>query len=494
MMDREAPVFVAGVTWDTPARISTSKPKKGYPAAQVIAERIRTARIAANKTQQELADHLYSKSYISAIERAKMTPSLQALMALAARLDVDVSYFFGEGELHQGAVAAKPPPLDVISESERAAREKAALLDLVQAETFIRQDKSHEALERLGSTPSDVLPLSQRPRWYWLVGWASTLEGRPDDAKRVLEQGFHLAENLRAQAPVAQRDQPAEMVEWLRCFLGVAACAGGQMKLALNYYRRGLAAIEERVVKDAELKLLIYKGLGNAYWNLGWYQEAIGYYQKAVEQANNVNNERQRGLAYWGLGKTYETCGDLPHAEESFRQALLVLGPLGNLWLLAQLRGFLGQVLLKQGRYEEAEKQLRKSLETAQELGDPRALGVAWGNIAALHHARGELDKAIQAANEGLQSMAQSEDHEIRGQLQLTLASVYEAAQDSAAAERMIREAISTFEQTEDNNRQGRAHDHYAQFLEKQGRLQEAYVQMRLARTAVAREPQHHQH
>lgn len=45
----------------------------------IIGERGRVARIAAHLIQKELADHLYSKSYIPAIERAKMVPSLQAL-------------------------------------------------------------------------------------------------------------------------------------------------------------------------------------------------------------------------------------------------------------------------------------------------------------------------------------------------------------------------------------------------------------------------------
>lgn len=490
-MDREASTFIPDVTQNTPPYVAPSKPKKVYPAAQVIGDRIRAARIAANKTQQELADDLYSKSYISAIERAKMTPSLQTLTALAARLNVPVSYFFGEGELKQGAPTTKMVPLDVTAESERVAREEAALLDLSQAEGFIRQDRPREALELLGSEPSAELPAGQHPRWCWLVGWAAMLAGRPDDATRVLEDGFRLAETLHAQARVDQREQAAEMVERLRCFLGVAACAGGQIRLAIDYHRQGLAAIEARIIKDPELKLLIYKGLGNEYRALGWYGEAIGFYEKAIEQADNLTNERQRGLAYGGLGQAYQNSGDLLHAEESYREALLAFGPLGNRSLLAPIRALLGQVLIKQERYAEAEEQLRRCLESAQELGDAHSLGVAWGNIAALHHGRGEVDKAIQAAKDGLKAVMEGGDYLTRGQLHLTLAAAYETGQDSVAAERMIQEAISAFERTQDNHQLGRAHEHYAQFLAKQGRPQEAYTQMRLARDVIARQPEH---
>src|ERR1051326_8984869 len=64
-----------------------------------IAERVRSARIAANKTQQQLAGDTYSKSYISAVERGKMTPSVQALGVLAERLGLPMSYFLGESDV-----------------------------------------------------------------------------------------------------------------------------------------------------------------------------------------------------------------------------------------------------------------------------------------------------------------------------------------------------------------------------------------------------------
>ncbi|HEU5200393.1 MAG TPA: helix-turn-helix transcriptional regulator, partial [Ktedonobacterales bacterium] len=72
--------------------MSTSTPPSS------LAERLRAARLAANKTQQELAGDRYSKAYISAIECGKMTPSVQALGLLAERLGLPASYFLGEGE------------------------------------------------------------------------------------------------------------------------------------------------------------------------------------------------------------------------------------------------------------------------------------------------------------------------------------------------------------------------------------------------------------
>src|SRR5690242_21726792 len=74
-----------------------SSPESGAAIpATTIGTRVRTARLAAHKTQQQLAGETYSKSYLSAVERGKMIPSIQALGFLAQRLGLPVSYFLGE--------------------------------------------------------------------------------------------------------------------------------------------------------------------------------------------------------------------------------------------------------------------------------------------------------------------------------------------------------------------------------------------------------------
>lgn len=87
--------------------------------------------MAANLTQTELAGTTYSKSYISAIERGKMTPSLPALGILAERLGVTLAYLLGE-ELSRPADEAPSAPAE---DDERAARLREGELVLQEADT-----------------------------------------------------------------------------------------------------------------------------------------------------------------------------------------------------------------------------------------------------------------------------------------------------------------------------------------------------------------------
>ena len=101
-----------------------------FPAEGIIiAERLRAARLAAKKTQQDVAGGRFSKSYISAIERGKMTPSVQALDYLAGQLAVSRAYLLGETEPDQ-FISPAPSRQD----QEQARKEEAAQLLLAEAE------------------------------------------------------------------------------------------------------------------------------------------------------------------------------------------------------------------------------------------------------------------------------------------------------------------------------------------------------------------------
>jgi ribosome-binding protein aMBF1 (putative translation factor) len=70
-----------------------------------IAERVRQARLAARLTQEELGGGIFSRSYLSAVERGKMLPSIPALAVLAGRLGVPMSFLLGESEFDLSTLA-----------------------------------------------------------------------------------------------------------------------------------------------------------------------------------------------------------------------------------------------------------------------------------------------------------------------------------------------------------------------------------------------------
>lgn len=467
--------------------------KKEAVSREIMGERVRQARIAARLTQQELAGETYSKSYISAVERGKMTPSFQALRTLAERLNRPLSFFFGEGELDLEGWAGSAASASGFSEEEQQQREEEARAMLVQAEGLLARNQTDqaekvlEALNVAANEPPAALPLSERPRWYWLAGWAGVWAHRFPEAIGWLERGLEVAGAARAKAPPSQKARMAEMAERIRYFLGVCYYELAQPAQAREQHLRCLTAISDGVVTDPELTFLIYKALGNDNIALGRHEEAVLYYQRACQKAEDLNDPRQRGLAYWGLGQTYKSSGDLFHAEAAFREALNTFERLDNMQLASQLHAMLGQVLTELKSYEKAERHFRLALESAERINDVYARGIALGGLATLRLEQGNPDEAITAALEGSGALRQSESYQTEGQVYQTLAEAYEARGNSSAAEQAYKDAIITLARTEADEYLSRVHERYGQFLAAQGHFAEAYEQMGLAQKVLAR-------
>jgi tetratricopeptide (TPR) repeat protein len=453
------------------------QPRALSPQAATIARRLRLARRAAGLTQLHLAGKEFSKSYISAIERGRLIPTLAALALLADRLGVTRAYLLGEGQedletlKRDGFLLGSAPSQDTKETTERL---------LSQAHAFLRNNYWKEALQVLGEgqvPPGDLSGLHLLD-WYWLIGWALVLAERPDKACGLLQDGSKLAERLRPLLHDSQQERLAEAVVRLNHFLGSALCALGQPLRALESHQQCREAILAGTVRNPELKLLVYRGLGRDLLVLGRYQEAITAYKVAAQLAEDQHNPRQRGLVFWGLGLAYQKSNDLQGAKESFLQAVEALEGQDNLRLLAKVRNLLGHVLVHLGEIKAAERQFRLSLEVVRPLEDTVTWGYILGNLAEMYLKQGKWKDAIEAAHTGLKVVARSRNVRNEGQLHLQLSFVYEDQQDQAATEQALKEAIALFEEIANYDLLIETRAHYARLLESQGRYQEAYEQM----------------
>jgi transcriptional regulator with XRE-family HTH domain len=130
-------------------------------------------------TQQDLAGEYFSKSYLSAVERGKMTPSLPALRLLAQRLEVPLAYLLGEQEID-----LQDPPTD----------QDILLQRFQEVEELLSRKALEEALVALGeSEPHKGRDLRHQARWDWLYGWALIQQRREQEALVTLKRGLEAA-------------------------------------------------------------------------------------------------------------------------------------------------------------------------------------------------------------------------------------------------------------------------------------------------------------
>ncbi len=449
------------------------------PPDSILAQRLRTARLAAKLTQQELAGETFSKSYISAVEQGRMIPSIPSLSVLAARLGVAMSYLLGESDLELSAIVERPQEPPRQSQLHPPAQQSQIQQLLAKAEEHIRRRELNEALEALRNADQPLInrALRYHPRWYALVGWALLRQQQLQEAREVLEQGLQLVEQQR-QAPGAKESSLQEQAEWLRYYLGLSYCMDGQQVQSLYYHQQGLNAIRDGIVQDHELMMLTYKGAGNAALALGYYHEAVVYFTMGKKHGLDVHDPRAEGLILWGLGVAHKFLGNVSEARDAFVQASQIFEQLGDKTLVAQLRSMLANLLIQFQHYDEAEQILRQALGAAQRDGDEHTRGLVLANMAALHLANGKLERAIRSVQDGLDVLQGMEVYQTTGQLYVTLARAYELQQDLAAAEQALQTAIEHFSKTQHDGLLRQAQIRYGEFLAEHGGYQKAYEQV----------------
>src|SRR5437016_6997887 len=110
----------------------------GKAVAARVGSNIRAVRSKLALTQAQLASPEFSISYISAIERGKIRPSLKALSILARRLDVPLTF------LLEGSPSGAAEARSVGYSPADAGPDQKIDVDLLQASVLIQQGAYEE--------------------------------------------------------------------------------------------------------------------------------------------------------------------------------------------------------------------------------------------------------------------------------------------------------------------------------------------------------------
>src|SRR5437667_8680273 len=136
----------------------------GKAVAKRVGDNIREVRTKLGMTKAELAAPEFSISYISAIERGKIRPSLKALSILAKRLDVPLTF------LLEGSPAGAAEARAVGYSPADSGPDQRIDVDLLQASVLIQQQKFQEAAELLAPIQPERITTDQVYRLFLLRG------------------------------------------------------------------------------------------------------------------------------------------------------------------------------------------------------------------------------------------------------------------------------------------------------------------------------------
>jgi tetratricopeptide (TPR) repeat protein len=437
-----------------------------------IGQRIRRARLARNMTQGDLARGIFSVSYISAVERGQIRPSLVALEQLASRLQLHVAELLSEE--HDAEIeAALRAGAEGMFGSDQARGD--VISRLREAQSLARLGRGAEALGIL----RELLEQPLAPRDLTLVRFALATalatQGQLEAARAELEQALVSAEQA------GDRD----LLERCRYDLGQVHRRLDQPLLALECHRAGYIACQRGIIRDVIFKLNIMSALGQDYLDLGAYAEAIHVLEEAVTLANKTGGRDGQGHIFQALADAYRAQNDMPHAKRYALLSIQSYEEAGDKRQAARMQTWLGRAYLDTNQLEDAEAHLEVARDTAKKLEDLQGAAEAARDLSTLYLRRTAYAAAEASAREALAEGAA--DPLLRAEALIALGEALQAHGKRRDAEKEVRAALQLLRTGVSPRRSAQVLARTAAFYEERGDTTQALESLKQAWRSAGR-------
>ncbi len=426
--------------------------------APIVGLRIREARTDKGMSQKDLVGERFSKSYISSIERGKITPSLKALEYIARRLGVTVAYLLTG--LHPGQ------PINSNGVNHHAMEELAepdalARWDLLLTEArVLREQHRFEQARHLLSTKVRVrqLGVEQLKQYHYAL---AQLGIDLEDPRAALTE-------LEVARDLAEKTGDAETMARVRQLGGMVYMQQGKPVQAIEQLRLALQAIETGIVRDFHFRLAVYSQLGLLHHQLGDDKEAVEMYRQALQLAEDSTNPEKLAAHYWSLALAYRESGNTTQAKTFAARSLALYESLADLRRLADLRSGFGVLMMESHQFGQAEEQFQMARQLATEHNDTVAQTVASMHLTDLYLEQNDLDRAKNHSEEmerGLENL----DGNLRGQALSSRASLLAAQGQNQQAIQYFQEALNLIETSPSKELLSKVYFRYARTLNAHG-------------------------
>jgi tetratricopeptide (TPR) repeat protein len=445
---------------------STETTNVGKAVAARVGTNVREVRTKLGLTQAQLAAPEFSISYISAIERGKIRPSLKALSILARRLDVPLTFLLEgtpEGAAEARAVGYSPadsgPDLRID-------------VELLQAEVYLAQQAYAKASDLLSPMQADRITTDQAYRLFFLRGQVHL--GRAQYEEAVVE--------LRAAVSQGEGVNDLEYAERARNLLGKAYFSLYNYTLAVENHLRCAGAIEQGRIADPLFAVAVFGNLARDFFRQGELARAVTYYHKALEQlADLTRDSRSYAEKYMQIGTQYKAAGKLAMARDYLLRSLAIYEMRDEQRMVGLLHQRLGKALEKLNDPDGAESEYRQAISIEEELEDDAASSLCHTSMAELLMTRGNLQEAEREAHQALEAAKRSNEVPARAQALIALAQLRYNAKDYQGSDAYFEEALELLESSYAHDLAGTAYSRYAGLLEERGEPQRSLAAFKKA-------------
>ena len=430
----------------------------------VLGDRIRRARLEKKLSQRDLSSELFTSAYLSSLELGKTRPTYKTLVSLAERLGKSLDYFLRQTSAMGGEL------------DEEQARILEVRLALLTAQTALEHQADERAELALDRVKIQLTHLSnvERAHYFYLRGRFCNLSNLPseaisefEEARRYLQQGY---------------DQELEVL--IEMGLGLAHYTQRRIMPALSHFLAGLEYVrssQESAAQSLRWKVLV--NAGNCYLLLNDWQQAIGAYQEALDNAKEVVDLNAQANLHYGLASAYGTQGDFQRACLNLGRCLQIYGQVENQTMLLTTHNHLAQIYAQTEQYDKAADQVSDALRIARiaESSDRCEEMNALVTLALVQQKQQNSEQAQTYIAQAMELKSRCSDSFHLSRLYRVAGELAGDLNDRTTAQSYFDQALAVLENTGLANSQAEVYHSYGQYLRTWGDLDRAFEFMEKA-------------
>ncbi len=429
---------------------------------QFVGAKIRAERQAQKLTQSQLALPEFSVSYISAIERGQIHPSLRALEILAQRLGLPSSELMPSHSQNDTTLGITMSAL----KNDDAAFELAFL----EAHIYILQGDAARAITQLEELAVNKLRGNHLIRYHYLLSWAY-----------LLTEQWQLCMSTLAEADiVASEHKDASYSLLIHHLMGMAYAAMGDYAQALKAHQHCLTLVERRQLQDNFFLCHLYNQLGQYHAHLNDFDSAFEAFQQALAIIAELSKQEHLQAAYMDIALQYSAASEYEQASISLYKCLELQNQRIPLPLKSEIYRYLGQALMKSDR-EKARTYLESVLQQQSNELDALTQASILTHLAEWHLLNNQLLEAEQYAEKAYKFAQPSGSTLITSDVLIMCGRISYAQAKYESGDKLFTTALEMLAELNIAAEQSEQSALYAQLLDKQGKTKEAFKYYKLA-------------
>lgn len=437
-------------------------PEPSSKIGKSVGEKLRAARIAQRFTQSQLAAPDFSVSYISAIERGQIHPSLRALEILAGRLGLSSTQLLpnrNQPEDRHGGQLSIP---------EREDEEMDAIL--LEANLQIWQGEASLVVTQLSKISTKRLKRQQQLQLRFLLGWAYYEVAQFQECEYTLNEALQIAKELNANY------QTLRILD----LLASAYAAMRNYPQAILSHQRCLHLLESCEPRDPFFVAQVYMHMGQHYTHLDNIEQALEMFNKALDATAEYTSPQAIQALYLDISYRYTATKEYDLATHYAYKCFYLNDIEETKHLRSELYHYLGQAIL-QGESQRARTFLDEALDSKQATLDTLVQASIYNTNAEWYFKQEALAEASNNAQKALTLAEPYQDSLIGATAYITLGRIEYAQSSSEQADQHFATGLAILERLGRHEELANESVNYAQILEEHGKEREAFTYFRRA-------------